>query len=785
MNISSKCVLMLGVSYMLSAPVFAQSEVKNSNTGATGTSAASANATAADQASTTSATAAATPPSDPGDIIVTAQRRAERLQRVPIAVSAITGDDLAQVGVTDINGLAPRVPSFNMGQQVGGAKITIRGIGLDTLTTGAESPVAFHQDGVFIQRTAAAVASFFDIQRVEVLRGPQGTLYGRNATGGAINVITRDPTADLDGYLRLTVGNYDYISTEGAIGGQLAEGVRMRIAFRTGDRDGFGKNIVTGNKIDNEHERAIRGKLEFLPTDKLTILLEGDYTHANDRNNGSWHYYGQGAPNPVPLGVVFGGVLPTSIRDIATEYDPYRKLDAEGVAATISYDLGFATLKSITAWRHTQWRSRLDLDATSFQLFSPMDFYENSHQFSQEIDLAGSSRNTNWVAGYFHFNEHDVGITSAPIWNGLFLPPALAFVSQGYYAGSYIQTAADAAFAQVTQHLTQQLSVTVGGRYSTERKSVVDQQAIDLFTPVANPIRPIFNPAAGIECSAQVQSLPICVPSKRWSAFTPKVGVEYQLSPATMVYASATKGFRSGIYSLGAVQAPVDPEFVWSYEIGLKSRMFDNRLRANLAGFYYDYTNLQVTKAAGTQTVMENAATARVYGLEAEITAQPVRAVQFDFTGSYLNAKFTKYVSADPARPLGDGHTLDKGVPAFDLSGNTLPQSPKVSFLAGAQYDLGTTYGKFTLRGEVNYTSRVYFSAFNRPEVSVASKTRLNAYLNFVTTDGKWNISLVGRNLANKVAATNAYVTTALVGYIINANIEQPRTITLSVGYNF
>jgi iron complex outermembrane receptor protein len=714
------------------------------------------------------------------EIIVTAQRKSESLQRVPIAVTALSGSSMRETGVTDLIGVAARVPSLNMGQQMGGAKITIRGIGLDTLAPGAEAPVAYYQDGVFLARTSASLIGFFDVDRVEVLRGPQGTLYGRNATGGAINVLTRDPTNSLDGYFVLTGGTYNMFASEGAIGGPITDGVEARIAFRTSDHDGYGKNLFTGKDIDTQHERAVRAKLKFEPATGLTILLTADYEHAKDTLGINWHYLGQGGVDPSPTGVLLGGVLTTRIRDISSEIDPLRQVEAWGLDGTVSYDLGFATMKSTVAYRRTKSRARMDLDMTSFPLFSPMDIRDNARQLVVETQLNGSFGGTEWLVGATHFQEKDNGSVKAAVFNG-------TFVSEGLYTGSQIKTNAQAVFAEVTHHVSTALSATIGGRYSTERKRVIDQQSLDLFTPASFPLQPVYSPLAfvAIECSNSVQTLPICVPSKRWNSFTPKFGLKYQANAATLIYLSATKGFRSGGYSLGAVQAPVNPETVWSYEVGLKARFLEGALQTNLAAFYYDYSDLQVTKAQGTQTILENAATARVKGIEAEIVARPLGELQLDISGAYLDARFRKYVSADPARPAGDGTTLDKGLPAFDLAGNRLPQAPEISFLSGAQYTFHEAIGNFTLRGEAAYTSRVYFSAFNRTELSEAKHTRINAYINFASADRKWTASLIGRNLTNKVAPTNSFVTTALVGSIIAANIERPRTIELSVGRKF
>lgn len=716
------------------------------------------------------------------EIVVTAQKKSESIEKVPLAVSAFGANQLQKSGVTDLSSLAAMAPDVNMGEQNGGARLTIRGIGLQENGPGSEdSPVAYNQDGVYIARTAAAMMGFFDLNDVEILRGPQGTLYGRNATGGAVNVNTMDPTDTFGGYVRLTAGTYAHVGTEGAIGGAITDDINGRIAFRTNDHDGYGTNITTGDPIDTQHERAVRLKLEFLPADGLRILWSADYATANDSYGVAWHDIGYEGTQPVPTGVLLGGTVATSIRNVANEYDPLRQVDAWGTGATVTYKLGFGELKSITAYRDTSIHTRNDVDGTSFPLFSPETEIENGRQISEELQLAGKTDRIDWLIGLYYYRERLYAINSIPFYNGTYL-------SEGYFAGSDLDTDAEAAFSQITYHLTDAWSVTLGVRESTERKSVDNQNSFNTATPAGSfPYSPTFNIAYGGECSQAVQTDPAtCVPSKRWSAFTPKFGIQYQAAENVLVYTSATKGFRSGTYSLGNVdQGPVNPETVWSYETGLKAKFFDNRLTSNLALFDYDYSNLQVTKNEGTLLVLENAASARVKGFEAELVGKPTDQIRLDFSGSYLDARFTNYVSSDPNRPDGDGTTFINGIPAFNLKGNYLPQSPKVSFLAGAEYSFDESIGSFTPRIEVTYSSRIYFDAFNTAEMSVGERTRYNASFNYLAPDGKWTASLVGRNLTNKVQATNAYVATSLVGSIINADIEPPRTIDLSVGYKF
>ncbi|BBB11111.1 TonB-dependent receptor [Sphingopyxis sp. FD7] len=248
-----------------------------------GTSAYAQTEPASSAASTPQPEAVSTPAAqDQGaglqDIIVTAQKRSESVQKIPLAVTALSGNDLAKAGINSIEGLQAAVPNLNLGQQLGVARISLRGIGLDNLSTGAEGSIAFHLNSAFISRGAAALSAFYDVDRVEVLRGPQGTLYGRNATGGSINLITRQPTDTFSGYGDVTVGNYGRLAFDGAVSGPIvSDKVLARIAFSTDDRNGYGRNITTGTRIDDTNARSIRGTLKLLPADDLTITLIADY----------------------------------------------------------------------------------------------------------------------------------------------------------------------------------------------------------------------------------------------------------------------------------------------------------------------------------------------------------------------------------------------------------------------------------------------------------------------------------------------------------------------------
>ena len=709
-------------------------------------------------------------------IVVTAQKRSESLQRVPLAITAVTSADLARSNVTDLQGVVALVPNLNLGQQLGVAKVALRGIGLENIAAGAEGSIAFHLDGVFVSRSIAALASFYDVQQVEVLRGPQGTLYGRNATGGSININTRGPTRDFSGYGRITVGNYDRIVAEGAVGGPIVPDVlAVRVAFQTQDRDGYGENVITDNQIDDLKTRAVRGSVLFTPANRLTLDLKADYFRERDRSGG-YHFLGAGgfsAPGIpiVPTGLLVGGTVAPNVRDISNDFDPRNNVEFWGVSGKLTYQLSDGTeFRSLTAYRRTAYTTRTDLDSTSAFL-APTTQTERASQFSQEFQLSGKSDRLNWLTGLFYFHENDRGLQSIPFNNlALGFPPPGTFV-QGFRGGGSIKTDALAAFGQISYEVIDDIRFTVGARFSSEKKGNRDEFAFDFLTPFDPDVQP------------EIITLDR---SKRFNAFTPRLAIDYQATPDTLLYASWSRGFKAGTFNLGALQPPVDPEKVSAFEAGLKSSLFDRRLRLNLAGFLYDYTDLQVGKVVGQTLRLENAATATIYGLEAEIQARVTPRFEINANAAWLHARFDEYISADPSRPFGDG-TLDPvtGDPAFNLAGNSLSQSPDFTFFVGSQYRLPTDIGAFTLRGELSWRDRVYYTPFNVKYVSQEANTKVNAFLNWVSASESLTASLYVKNVTNKTTVGNSYISSALVGFPINGYLEEPRTYGVILGFNF
>jgi iron complex outermembrane recepter protein len=711
------------------------------------------------------------------DIVVTAQRRSESVQKVPIAVTALNGEALQDRGDVTVASLAEEVPNLNVSEQIGQARLTIRGIGVDDISVGSEGSVAFNQDGVFYSRSAAALASFYDVDRVEVLRGPQGTLYGRNSTGGSVNIITNRPTDDFRAGVELTGGNYETINSQGFVSGALAAGVDGRISFQTQHHDGYGRNIETGNDIDNKDSQAVRAQLLFKLTDRLNVLLAGDYYRSDDRSNG-YHYFGAGgvAPNGsviTPSGNLLGGTPASDIRDINSPFDPTARAHFYGGRIDVSYGLSDSvTLHSLSAYRRSEYALRADITLAGPAPALAVGLVENSDEYSQEFQINVDTERNKFVSGLYYMHEHIYGSNYTPINLIYFGGPD--FVTQGYEGSGTLKTDAAAVYAQDTYNLTDALHLTLGGRYSWERKAIDDALQFDLTRPYS-PGNPNLSPRH--------------IDHRTWGDFTPKVGIDMDIAPQTIAYASFSKGFKSGTYNIGAAAPPLKPEKVTSYEAGLKSTLDGGRLRANIAAFRYDYSDLQVGKVQNNQLVLENAATARIYGVEGEFTVKPIEGAPLvlSVNPAWLRARFTQYVTADPARPAGDGVTTDPatGAPEFNLRGNTLVMAPDYTVSASAEYTFDIGRSKLAIRGESSWVGRTWFTPFNRPVSSQAPYNLQNLYAIYTDSNDHWHVTAFVKNIDNRTIEAASQVATGIIGFPIVGFVYPPRTYGATIGYRF
>jgi iron complex outermembrane recepter protein len=708
------------------------------------------------------------------EIVVTAEKRAEKLSLTPLAVTALTSEALQENHITDPASLAASVPSFNAGMYGGTARLAIRGVGFDSIDPGAEGRVAYYSDGVYYSRPATALSGFFDVDRVEILRGPQGTLYGRNATGGALNVITAEPTEALSGYYTQTMGDYGLFKEEGAISGPLTNSLFGRLAFQVVNRDGYGQNVLTGQDIDNAVTQSVRGKLRYEVTSDLSVTATVDLHHENDRNYGG-HYGGQAYPSIFPVEVTtllspsnLGAPLPPNVRDTSSTLDSHNFRTFSGVSVTADDQLSFGDVKSITAYRYSDYSDSYPDSTGEAALLTNQ---ERAHQISEELQLSGASDFAKWVTGIYFFHEDISGQVNIPLGvallNELGIPapgPSNGYV-RGYWAGGSGTTGTEAGYGQGTLNLTPKWELTLGMRVAWERKTVSDANQFDPIDPYIppNPLggTPFYNSGSG-----SIQEF----------SNTPKVTLAYLFGPDDTAYITAAKGYKSGGFDIGAVQPAFRPETLWDYEVGVKSKMFDGRVQADLAGFYYDYTNLQVSVIKNTVVFTENAASARTYGVEGEIQAILAPRLKLDFSGSYLNATFTNFVTANPDY---------SGAPVMNYAGYTLPQSPRLHGQLGPEYSVDLAHGTLKFRGDVNYTSRVYFSPFDVSTISQGAYVKEDAGIDYVSEPGNWQVGAYVKNISNKTTVASATANNFLVSDSLLTYLDPPRTFGAYVTVRF
>lgn len=695
------------------------------------------------------------------DIIVTAQKRSENVQDIPIAITAIGGDDLRNRQVTDVRSLTSLAPNVEFGEGHGIARIAIRGIGFNETNPGGEGRVAYHVDGVYISRPEGVLATFFDVDRVEVLRGPQGTLYGRNAVAGNINVITRDPGDTLEGYAQATIGNYQTVQFEGGLSVPLGDGIAFRIAGATSDRDGYGKNLFNGRDIDDLKTRSIRGKLKLTPTDNFSAVLTADYFRQKDSSGHLRWIRPSASPDPA-AGLGFLGSFASDPADTNSDIQPLTSREIWGLSGTLEWKLSDAlTLTSVTAYRDTRYHHAWDNDQTE-KLINISYQQIASDQFSQELRASASLGSAKLVLGGFYFTEKTSADVSVPL-NRVIVGLSPLF-TQGYFIGGRLKTDAVAAFGQLTYDVSDQLSIDIGARYSHETKKKFDEVfQFDVERPY-DPANPLI----------LVGSIPFDKTTAK--VFTPKFTVNFKPNDDVLLYATFSKGFKSGGFNLGGLQPAFEPEKITNYEAGLKLDLFDRRLRANVATFFYDYKNLQVSQTKINHTEVINAASAELYGMEAEITAIPVSRLQLNMNLGLLRSKFKEFETEDVIRP---------GLGLLDLAGNRLPQAPRYTISLGAQYSWDLPGAEMTLRGEGRRVGSVFFTPFNTAEFSEQAYNVFDAFLNFQSESKTWNAGLYVRNISNNryISATSEGST--LQGAPVFGTITAPRTYGIRVGYDF
>lgn len=694
------------------------------------------------------------------EIIVTATKTgATEVQRTPIAISVFSGAQLESSRVDNIRDLVSFTPNLNVAQTSANAQIYIRGIGSNNVFNGSDPDVTVQSDGVYIARAYGQFVDFVDIDRIEVLRGPQGTLYGRNAVGGTINIISRKPSDQVEAKAQITTGNYSLIQGQGYISGPLVPGVlQASLSVNYINHSPYVDNIAPGQKgLDNGNRGGFRGQLRFVPTDKIEAVTRVDWNRADERFDSSTHQ-----KVPVPYAPLASSLIGND-RVVAIN-------DPQNLATTnwgISEDINVAlsdvlSLKSLTAYRRGSYTVLNDSDYTEVTVNTALQT-DLSKQFSQELNLNLKFENLEAVIGGYYFREHETSTIQNSSPPSVVTPVARA-VQTTVFPDSHVRS--QAVFAQGTYHLTNTLGFTAGIRYTADRKELdQDFQRTSLAPSNLGAVLPGF---------------PLLINTERdFKAWTPKFGADWQADKDVLIYASITRGFKSGgtnFAGTNALTLSFNPEYIWSYEAGVKSEWLDNRLRVNLTGFYYDYTNLQVQSliAPGVASI-GNAASARAKGFELETIAKPRENLTLTFNYSLLDNEYSSFAnSAVPAalRPfVASSPRYNAASGTFDAAGYRLSGAPHSSVSASAQYDIPTTQGKFYVRAEYYWQSRVYYQPTNILIASQAPYGLTNLSLGYLDND-KWSMRIIAKNVSDTEYLINVASTSG-------GPAGPPRTIAL------
>ena len=710
-------------------------------------------------------------------ISVTARRRSESIEKVPVAVSAFSEEDLKDLQATNIDGLQGAVPGLNIVQGRGSssaANVFIRGIGQPDALQTFDPGVGMYVDDVYYSRIQGALISLFDVDHVEVLRGPQGTLYGKNSTGGAIKIQTRDPSEATTGSVEGTLGDYGRAEGRFYLSGSFDETWSASIAGAVVGNDGYVTDPDTHKDYNDDDTKALRAKLQFKPGENFKATLGLDYTRQTTALT-----LGRPTAPLIQTDLALGAVVllpaPTGDYDFRsrTSFAPDRgqSLTHKGVSLHADWKLSDAwTLKSISAYRWLDSASYIDIDASQFQLG---DVFVGFHQkqASQELQLQyDNGSNLQAVYGLYWMRE-TVPSHQEAYADDLF---ALAGTPIDFLRtiDDDLRTTSYAGFAHANWEFVPTWTLAAGLRWTHESKD--------------------YDRSTSTFWGAPFQSLDETLPfsgSKSWSALTPSVSLQKQFSDQVMAYVSANRGFKSGGFNGRANSAPeaahavFDPEFVWTYELGLKMRSADGRLQGNLAAFHSDYRDFQARVSevlnpdSPTPTFafpVLNAAKLKMDGLEFEGAALLGEGTRLSGQVSYLDARYDKFV--DPRVQLD---------PSLASLHAHVPFSPKWSARIALAQTFSLADGSaITLGGDVSYRDDTWLSVDNRAGLMQPGYTVVGLFGVFDSADAKWQVRAGVRNLTDETYKTDGQEFSS-VGNIQTAYYGWPRNYYLSLRYSF
>jgi iron complex outermembrane receptor protein len=662
------------------------------------------------------------------EVVVTAQKREESAQDVGIAITAVSGEQLRALGLTnaqDVTALSPGVSTIQPNGEANYA-VGIRGVANNDFTSNVESPVAIYVDETYISQMSGAGFLLFDIDRVEILRGPQGTLFGRNATGGLVHYITAKPTTeDVNGYGSLTYGSFNRVKAQGAVNLPLGEALSARLSLATHQGGGYVENRLAPDKdLNNANETAGRIQLRYEPNDQFDLLLNGRFGR-QDIRTGFFEYasailptgdYTPGVPNPD-----FGGYVDTDNDRYAGDYDFVGRNETKtwGATARFDWDIGLGTLTNITDFQSVKRDYVEDSDASPANW---LNFFltTDSEQFSQELRLAGDTEKLKWVMGFYYL---DIGINDSngakatELFAALFGPVGVAGFN-GIRNPYMLDTRSWSLFGQAEYALTDQLSLIAGLRYIDEKKDYVYDDLVAIFPED-------FTGGLDPRIVDVAPSFPTFSDNRHDTNFSWRAQLNYKPTDGALLYASYNRGVKSGGYNAPLLPTPIfitpefmtyDPEKLDAYEVGAKIDL--GPARFNAAAFYYDYKNCQAFSILGLDTFTLNA-DCKNKGFEAELQGSAAKGLDYSFGVGFTDAEVTDIPGVTIDAVVIDNSTMPATtltLPAVVPGGKQRPvQTPKWNLNGLLRYEtpLGGSSGNVAFQVDGQYRSEHFFALTN------------------------------------------------------------------------
>ncbi len=654
-------------------------------------------------------------------IIVTARKREESIQETPISVTAFTRAMIERSRITSIADVAIRTPGLTYGN-FGDEKLSptsLRGVIGGSGSAGADGAVGFYLDEVFLGQGVGATIDLFDIERIEVLRGPQGTLFGRNTIGGLVHYTTARPTDEFEAYLEAEAGNYEYRRIGGGISGPVIDGrVSGRFAFARNQRGGTSYNVLLDEDVNTRDAWSARAQLLFRLGGQTEWRLSADYRQVDQDSLVFETLNYNDATTFAAVLDLFGLARNTDPFDRRVYSDDitYERSKAWGMASHLTTTIGDVELVNITAFRTHDYTNRTDTDRSALEWAYDGD-PEDVSRFSNELRLSWSAGAFDWMAGAYYFQQKTANLSFIELGGDLMAllgAPSLAGIRAGSNAD--MDTTSIATFGSVTWNASDRLDFTLGGRYTIEEKSIDYSQS-----------DPVGLLGGDFAISA----------SDDWAEFTPSAHVRYRFTPDIMGYATISRGFKSGGFNdaLGDANGiSFGPETLWNYEVGLKTTLFDGRVQANITAFYMDWDDIQILGDNPNTPIYDpivlNAGAAHSQGMEFELLARPTENLTVGFNAAIIEARF-------------DEGSLPNGTPLADI-----PRAPRYTANFNAEYHAPLTGSvNWFAGGELLMRGESYLTIDNQADGFVGAYTLANLNMGVEASDGRWRINVWGRNV--------------------------------------